>query len=81
MAEELILKQQFNNATEGQVMLPRGASRGASRKSRKLVGSKFEDDLLFNDDMAKFLARQSNSELNKGDSGDEEDQMDRMLQK
>ena len=51
MAEELILKQQFNNATEGQVMLPRGASRGASRKSRKLVGSKFEDDLLFNDDI------------------------------
>ena len=51
-------------------MLPRGVS----RKSRKLVaGSKFEDDLLINEDMAKFLARQSNSELNRGDSGDEDD--------
>ena len=51
-------------------MLPRGVS----RKSRKLVGSKFEEDLLINEDMAKFLARQSNSELNRGgDSGDEDD--------
>ena len=36
MAEEFILKRQFNNATEGQVLLPRGQSRKSKRIDHQL---------------------------------------------
>ena len=47
MAEEFILKRQFNNATEGQVLLPRGVSRRSKKidhqTSEKMIENNFLD--------------------------------------